>query len=170
MWKETTLVSALVCLGFVSSPKDSKKPDQEKVPTEFRVPPEDASRKNPLTTSPNAIAEGKRRYGFECAACHGKEGDGKGDLVEEMKLKLRDWRDPAALKDFTDGELFYIINKGKGVMTGGRPPLQTPPSLPIPISHTLIWSSFPPPQWSSFTPPLTRSPATAQPPERGGAA
>ena len=36
-----------------------------------------------------------------------------------------------------------------------RPPLQTPPSLPIPISHTLIWSSFPPPQWSSFTPPLT---------------
>jgi mono/diheme cytochrome c family protein len=120
MWKETTLVSALVCLGFVSSPKDSKKPDQEKVPTEFRVPPEDASRKNPLTTSPNAIAEGKRRYGFECAACHGKEGDGKGDLVEEMKLKLRDWRDPAALKDFTDGELFYIINKGKGVMTGAE--------------------------------------------------
>ena len=118
MWKETTLVSALVCLGFVSSPKDSKKPDQEKVPTEFRVPPEDASRKNPLTTSPNAIAEGKRRYGFECAACHGKEVDGKGDLVEEMKLKLRDWRDPAALKDFTDGELFYIINKCKGVMTG----------------------------------------------------
>ena len=118
MWKETALVSALVCLGFVSTPQDSKKADQEKAPAEFRVPPEEASRKNPLKTSPNAIAEGKRRYGFECAACHGKEGDGKGDLVEEMKLKLRDWRDPAALKDFTDGEIFYIINKGKGLMTG----------------------------------------------------
>jgi hypothetical protein len=35
-----------------------------------------------------------------------------------MKVKLRDWRDPAALKDFTDGEIFYIVNKGAGEMSG----------------------------------------------------
>jgi hypothetical protein len=35
-----------------------------------------------------------------------------------MKLKLRDWRDPAALKEFTNGGMFYIINKGKGLMMG----------------------------------------------------
>jgi mono/diheme cytochrome c family protein len=116
MWKETTFIVALVCLGFWSIPQDSKKNDQAR--TEFKIPPEDVSRKNPVTTSPESIAEGKRRYEFDCAACHGKEGDGKGDLVDGMKLRLSDWRDPAALKDFTDGELFYIISKGKGVMTG----------------------------------------------------
>jgi mono/diheme cytochrome c family protein len=108
----------LFVLGLSAAHRTVKKTDQEKAPAEFRIPPEDASRKNPLTTSPNAIAEGKRRYGFECAACHGQEGDGEGDLVEQMKVKLRDWRDPAALKDFKDGEIFYIINKGKGLMTG----------------------------------------------------
>ena len=43
-----------------------------------------------------------------------------------------------------------------------RPPLQTPPSLPIPNSRTLIWSSFPPPQRSNFTPPLTVAIAAQQ--------
>ena len=50
--------------------------------------------------------------------CHGKDGDGKGDLASDMKLKLLDYRDPGALKDKTDGELFYIIKNGKGEMTG----------------------------------------------------
>ncbi len=35
-----------------------------------------------------------------------------------MNLKLRDYRDPAVLKDMTDGELFYIVSKGKGDMPG----------------------------------------------------
>jgi mono/diheme cytochrome c family protein len=50
--------------------------------------------------------------------CHGKDGDGKGDLAADMKVKLLDYTDPAALKDKTDGELFYIIKNGKGEMTG----------------------------------------------------
>ena len=50
--------------------------------------------------------------------CHGKEGDGKGELAQDMKLNLRDWRDPNVLQSFTDGELFQIISKGKGRMTG----------------------------------------------------
>ena len=111
MWKQTALVISMrVSLGFVRS--------QEKPPAEFKIPPEEASRKNPLATNPNAIAEGKKRYATECSVCHGTEGDGKGDVVDELKLKLRDWRDPTALKDFTDGQMFYIINKGKGAMPG----------------------------------------------------
>ena len=50
--------------------------------------------------------------------CHGKDGDGKGDLAADMNLKLADYRDSAALKDMTDGEMFYIIKNGKGQMTG----------------------------------------------------
>ncbi len=48
--------------------------------------------------------------------CHGENGDGKGEVAVDEKLKLKDYRDPAALKDMTDGELFYIIKNGKGQM------------------------------------------------------
>lgn len=48
--------------------------------------------------------------------CHGANGDGKGEVAVDEKLKLKDYRDPAALKDMTDGELFYIIKNGKGQM------------------------------------------------------
>ena len=47
--------------------------------------------------------------------CHGKDGDGNGDLATDMKLKLLDYRDPASLKDLTDGDLFYIIKNGKAI-------------------------------------------------------
>jgi hypothetical protein len=64
------------------------------------------------------LPKGSDATGFGCAACRGQEGDGKGDLVGQMKLKLRDWRDPAALNEFTNGEILCIINKGKGLMMG----------------------------------------------------
>ena len=56
-------------------------------------------------------------YGYNCAMCHGKTGDGKGDLVADMKLELLDWREASSQK-MTDGELFWIISKGKGKMPG----------------------------------------------------
>jgi mono/diheme cytochrome c family protein len=52
--------------------------------------------------------------------CHGAGGDGKGDLAEEMKLKLKDWRDPDSLAKMTDGELFYVVTNGRGKMAGGE--------------------------------------------------
>jgi mono/diheme cytochrome c family protein len=48
--------------------------------------------------------------------CHGKDGDGKGDIAADMKLKVTDFTDPATLKGRTDGELFYVIKNGKGDM------------------------------------------------------
>jgi hypothetical protein len=33
-----------------------------------------------------------------------------------MKPPLKDYTDPAALKDLSDGELFYLIKNGKGQM------------------------------------------------------
>ena len=48
--------------------------------------------------------------------CHGKDGDGKGDVGADMKLKVSDFTDPTTLKERTDGELFYIIKFGKGDM------------------------------------------------------
>jgi len=92
---------------------------QDKTGTaEPKITPEDAAKKNPVPPSSEGLAEARKMYGYNCAMCHGKTGDGKGDLAADMKLELRDWRDPASLEKLTDGELFWIISNGKGKMPG----------------------------------------------------
>jgi mono/diheme cytochrome c family protein len=80
------------------------------------VPAEAARMVNPVKPTPEGLAHAKKIYGYDCAMCHGEKGDGKGDAVADLKLKMKDYTDPAALKDLTDGELFYIIRNGKGQM------------------------------------------------------
>jgi mono/diheme cytochrome c family protein len=86
-----------------------------KAPAEYKIPPEDASRVNPVKPTPESLAKARKMYGMDCAMCHGDYGDGKGDLAADMK-NVTDFTKPDAMKDRTDGELFYIIRKGKGDM------------------------------------------------------
>lgn len=86
--------------------------------TEPKMTPEDTAKKNPVPATPEGLAEVRKLYGYNCAMCHGKTGDGKGDLAADMKLELRDWRDASSLEKVTDGELFWIISNGKGKMPG----------------------------------------------------
>ncbi len=119
MWKQMTLCSALVLFvpGVPSSPAGTSA--QEPAGSEWKVPPEAAKEANPVKPTAASQARAKKLFGFDCAMCHGTNGDGKGDLAADMKLSLKDWRDPASLKDMTDGELNYIITKGKGKMPAG---------------------------------------------------
>ena len=94
-------------------PKDSQSDSQE-----YKIPQEDIDKKNPVKPTPESSEAARKIYGYDCAMCHGAKGGGKGDLVESMQLKLNDWSDPAALAGKTDGELFYVITKGKGKMPG----------------------------------------------------
>ena len=89
---------------------------EQKPAAEFKMPPDAAHVPNPVKSTPASLAAGKKTYGYDCAMCHGKDGDGKGDLATDMKLKMLDYTDQGALKDMTDGELFYIIKNGKGDM------------------------------------------------------
>jgi mono/diheme cytochrome c family protein len=82
------------------------------------IPAEAARMVNPVKPTPDSQAHAKKMYGYECALCHGANGNGKGDVVADMKLTLKDYTDPAALKDLTDGQIFYIIKNGKGQMPG----------------------------------------------------
>jgi mono/diheme cytochrome c family protein len=86
---------------------------------EFKVPAEESSRPNPLKLTPDTIAQGNDSYlKSDCAVCHGKNGNGRGFMSGASHYDCRDWRDPSSLKDFSDGDLFYILNKGKGKMPG----------------------------------------------------
>jgi len=102
-------VSALLLGILVASAQQNSQP-----PAEYKIPPEAASQSNPVKPTPESLAKGKKLYGYDCAVCHGKDGDGKGDMTD---LKgITDLTDPATLKGKTDGELLYVIKKGKGDM------------------------------------------------------
>jgi len=105
---------SLLALSCLSVSAQDQKPAAPAA--ESKMPPEAAKVPNPVKPTAASLATGKKTYGYDCAMCHGKDGDGKGDLADDMKLKLPDYNDPAALKDKTDGELFYIIKNGKGDM------------------------------------------------------
>lgn len=136
MRKDVATLSALVLFGIAGLPQQASKPIPADNPAQqtakpapqtekpaaataaFVIPPGAAKQVNPVKPTAASIAEGKQVYGYDCAMCHGADGGGKGDLAADMKWNLKDYRDAAALKDMTDGEMFYIIQKGKGDMTG----------------------------------------------------
>ena len=82
--------------------------------------PEDVAKTNPFKPTPEGTAAATKLYGYHCAMCHGKNGDGKGELAAEMKLDLHDWRDPKSIANMTDGELFFVVSNGRGKMLGGE--------------------------------------------------
>lgn len=84
----------------------------------YKISQEDIDKKNPVKPTAEGLAAARKIYGYDCEMCHGTKGDGKGDIVESMKLTMHDWHDPASLEGKTDGEIFYIITKGKGKMMG----------------------------------------------------
>lgn len=101
-----------------ATPDATTKPEPPAPTAELTIPPDAVQKTNPVKSTPAVLAAAKKTWGFDCAMCHGADGSGKGDLAADMKLTLRDYRDPDALKNMTDGELFWIINKGKGQMSG----------------------------------------------------
>ena len=110
-------MSAGLLLGLTESRRAvGQEPDTSVKP----IPAEDAAKKNPVKPTPEGLAAAKKLFGYHCAMCHGVQGDGKGDLAAEMKLQLKDWRDPNSLAKMTDGELFYIVTNGRGKMIGGE--------------------------------------------------
>jgi cytochrome c len=68
---------------------------------------------NPVKATPESLAQGKKYYGYDCAMCHGKDGDGKGEVEND---KIPDFSNAASMKDKTDGSMFCALKTGKGHM------------------------------------------------------
>ncbi len=107
------------------SPQQAEPPKEE-----TKVPADAAKKANPVKPTADSIASGKKYYGYDCAFCHGENGDGKGSVAVDQHLNLKDLRDPATLKDKTDGEIFYLLKNGKGHM----------PLEPVRISQNELWN------------------------------
>jgi mono/diheme cytochrome c family protein len=118
MWTRVLGFSTLLIFAFCCSAQQNQgNQSSDEKPTSpsaagAKIPPEALKVVNPVKPTAASIAIGKKKYGYDCAMCHGTDGDGKGDLAIDMKLKMLDYRDPAALKSVTDGEIFYVIKNG----------------------------------------------------------
>jgi mono/diheme cytochrome c family protein len=95
-----------------------KPKDTQAATDDYKISHEYIDKKNPVKPSPEGLSAARKIYGYDCAMCHGPKGDGKGDIVESMKLTMHDWNDPASLAGKTDGEIIFIVTKGKGKMMG----------------------------------------------------
>jgi mono/diheme cytochrome c family protein len=119
MQRALLFLSAITLIAFgaaLAQQKGNSPAEQAPGP----IPADDAAKKNPVKPTTEGLAAARKLYGYHCAMCHGKDGDGKGDLADSMSLQLNDWRNPESISKYTDGALFYIITNGRGKMVGGE--------------------------------------------------
>ena len=109
------ILSILSLLLVVGWPASLEAQDLAKAKLEsWKVTSEEAARENSVQPNEENLEEGKVLFDSQCAMCHGKTGDGKGDLAEVLDTKVPDMTPPDALRGISDGALFARITKGKG--------------------------------------------------------
>ena len=106
------VLPALFLFAPALSAQQPSTPTPQKTPSYAAIPVEAAKAPNPVKSTPESLARAKKWWTLDCAMCHGKDGDGKGETARDMKLTIADFTNPATLKDRTDGEIFYIIKNG----------------------------------------------------------
>lgn len=109
MSKSFLLLPAVLLLAITPTPSSGRMP-QEAAPA-----PAPSAAKTAKPTA-QALTRAKELYGFDCALCHGANGDGKTDLAKDMQLKLSDWTDAKSLASKSDKDLFAMIRNGKDKM------------------------------------------------------
>jgi len=75
------------------------------------IPRSERERANPVTVTPEVVAEGMAHWADHCAACHANDGSGETEIGLGLYPKPPDMR-RAATQSLSDGEIFYIIENG----------------------------------------------------------
>ena len=76
----------------------------------------------PIAVTDAVRERGARRFDIYCAACHDKNGDGKGILFERGKVPTPSFHIDR-LRQMADGQVFDTITNGVGLMPSYRYPI-----------------------------------------------
>lgn len=82
---------------------------------------------SPAIAAPDELGNAENNYMLYCASCHGRDGDGKGELAAAMGVPPRDHTDALKMSKRSDEQLFKAISEG-GESVGldsGMPPHNT---------------------------------------------
>ncbi|HLF12527.1 MAG TPA: c-type cytochrome [Gammaproteobacteria bacterium] len=74
-----------------------------------------ASVPNPVPATPESVARGKYLFEITCMVCHGPEGRGDGPVGQVFEPSPVDLND-AYTQDQADGQIFFTLTRGRGVM------------------------------------------------------
>ena len=77
----------------------------------WAMPASARDRVNPVAASPEALKEGMAHWADHCATCHSNDGSGSGTMGKSFYPPAPDMRERRT-QSLTDGELFYIIERG----------------------------------------------------------
>ncbi len=113
--KLAAAVPAILLCGGISAALLGAQDAAPAAQAPLAVPAELAGKANPVKPTAEGLAHAKKVYGYDCAICHGAGGDGKGEIASAMKTPIKDFADPS-VQARSDGELFYIVQKGMGEM------------------------------------------------------
>ena len=75
------------------------------------VPAGQRSAQNPLSPSPDILAEARGHFADHCAICHANDGSGQTPIGRNVYPKAPDLR-ATETQVLSDGELFYTIHNG----------------------------------------------------------
>jgi mono/diheme cytochrome c family protein len=90
-----------------TEPAPAKKPAKP-----LAIPAAERDRRNPVPPVPEAIESGRILFQSQCSMCHGRNGNGRGDVAASLKLAVPDLTDAKRQARRTDGDWFYIIGRG----------------------------------------------------------
>jgi len=77
----------------------------------FMIPGSARSARNPIPGDRRVLAEGRAHFADHCASCHANDGSGRTEMGRNMYPRAPDMR-ARETQQLTDGELFYVIEKG----------------------------------------------------------
>jgi mono/diheme cytochrome c family protein len=77
----------------------------------FAIPSSERAMKNPVTPTPDSLADATAHYADHCAVCHAADGSGSTETGRGLYPPAPDMRMDAT-QQLSDGELFYIIEHG----------------------------------------------------------
>jgi len=83
---------------------------------QWKIPEEAKLRRNPLESSPQALAAARVIYLDKCVQCHGETGKGDGPDAAMYYPSPASLIDAKHISGVTDGELFYEISQGRKPM------------------------------------------------------